>query len=98
MTDSFEAFLDIGSSADVSGWDFSWLNGRATEERPSWGYARQLAERLSQATASLDIQTGGGEVLSEATIFPPTGVLAPERRQSNAPPTSARSSCRGRSG
>lgn len=74
MTDSFEAFLDIGSSADVSGWDFSWLNGRATEERPSWGYARQLAERLSQATASLDIQTGGGEVLSEATIFPPTAV------------------------
>ncbi len=74
MTDSFEKLLDIGSSADISGWDFSWLNGRATEERPSWGYASQLADRLSRAKASLDIQTGGGEVLAEAPLFPPTAV------------------------
>jgi SAM-dependent methyltransferase len=50
------------------------LEGRAPEERPAWGYARQLADRLSRASASLDIQTGGGEVLSEATVFPPTAV------------------------
>ncbi|WP_166354052.1 class I SAM-dependent methyltransferase [Phytoactinopolyspora limicola] len=74
MTDAFEALLEAGASADVTGWDFSWLDGRATEERPAWRYAQQLADRLSEASASLDIQTGGGEVLAEAKTFPPTAV------------------------
>lgn len=74
MADAFDELIAAGASADVSGWDFSWLKGRATEERPAWGYARQLADRLSRASASLDIQTGGGEVLSEAPGFPPTAV------------------------
>lgn len=68
--DSFEDLLRIGEEADVSGWDFSWLDGRATEERPPWGYARLLAGRLATASASLDIQTGGGEVLAQAPTFP----------------------------
>ncbi|MDZ8170717.1 class I SAM-dependent methyltransferase [Microbacterium xanthum] len=72
MTETFEALLKTGSSADVSGWDFSWLDGRASEQRPPWGYARQLADRLSRASASLDVQTGGGEVLAEAASFPAT--------------------------
>lgn len=70
----FEELIACGEDADVTGWDFSWLEGRATEERPPWGYARRLAERLAQAEASLDIQTGGGEVLAEASSFPPTAV------------------------
>jgi SAM-dependent methyltransferase len=74
MTSTFEDQITAGAAADVSGWDFSWLNGRATEERPSWGYAGRLAERLSRASASLDIQTGGGEVLAQSTVFPPTAV------------------------
>jgi len=74
MSDSFEALIRAGSSADVSGWDFSWLDGRATEERPPWGYSRLLAERLRGASASLDVQTGGGEVLAGADAFPPLAV------------------------
>ncbi len=74
VTDSFDSLIEAGATADVSGWDFSWLEGRATEERPAWGYARQLAERLRRATASLDIQTGGGEVLAAAEDLPPTAV------------------------
>lgn len=74
MSASFDDLIALGSSADVSGWDFAWLDGRATEERPPWGYARQLADRLAAASASLDIQTGGGEVLAEAAVFPPTAV------------------------
>jgi SAM-dependent methyltransferase len=66
--------IEAGAAADVSGWDFSWLDGRATEERPAWGYARQLGDRLGRASASLDIQTGGGEVLANATTFPATAV------------------------
>lgn len=74
MTDTFDSLIAVGESADVSGWDFSWLDSRATEERPPWRYARQLADRLSRASASLDIQTGGGEVLAGAESFPKTAV------------------------
>ena len=74
MDRTFEQLIAEGESADVSGWDFSWLDGRATEERPPWGYARLMADRLSHAHASLDIQTGGGEVLAEAGSYPPVAV------------------------
>ncbi|MET9482645.1 class I SAM-dependent methyltransferase [Streptomyces sp. NPDC006638] len=63
---TFEELIAEAEAASVDGWDFSWLDGRATEERPDWGYARLLADRLSGATAALDLQTGGGEVLAEA--------------------------------
>ncbi|WP_295011570.1 class I SAM-dependent methyltransferase [uncultured Microbacterium sp.] len=72
--DTFEELLARGSAADVTGWGFDWLDGRASEERPPWGYAHLLAGRLSTATASLDLDTGGGEVLSEASRFPPVAV------------------------
>jgi SAM-dependent methyltransferase len=55
-----------GDAVPTAGWDFSWFDGRATEERPAWGYARLLSERLRRAHAVLDIQTGGGEVLAGA--------------------------------
>lgn len=71
---TFEELIVAGDTADVTGWDFSWLEGRATEERPPWGYARRLGERLGHARASLDVQTGGGEVLAEASSFPPVAV------------------------
>lgn len=63
---TFEDLVAEGDSVPTQGWDFSWFDGRATEERPAWGYARLLAERLGQAAAVLDIQTGGGEVLAGA--------------------------------
>ncbi|MFF3329069.1 methyltransferase domain-containing protein [Streptomyces sp. NPDC002888] len=63
---TFEDFVAEGAAVPTAGWDFSWFEGRATEARPSWGYAVSLAERLAAATAALDIQTGGGEVLDFA--------------------------------
>lgn len=71
---SFEELVAAGEQADVTGWDFSWLQGRATEERPPWGYARLLADRLRRAQASLDLQTGGGEVLAQVPTLPPVAV------------------------
>ena len=66
-------------AAPVEGWDFSWFDGRATEERPPWGYARLLGERMAGASAALDIETGGGEVLasvaSVATVARPPALL-----------------------
>jgi SAM-dependent methyltransferase len=63
---SFEDLVAEGVAVPTDGWDFSWFEGRATEERPSWGYAVALAGRFAGATAALDIQTGGGEVLEFA--------------------------------
>ncbi|GAA2529233.1 class I SAM-dependent methyltransferase [Streptomyces levis] len=62
----YEALVAEGASVPTEGWDFSWFEGRATEARPSWGYAVSMAERLSRASAVLDVQTGGGEVLDFA--------------------------------
>ncbi|MDH6121065.1 SAM-dependent methyltransferase [Kitasatospora sp. GAS204A] len=63
---SFEDLMKEADSVSVDGWDFSWLDGRASEERPSWGYQKLMSARLASASAALDIQTGGGEVLAGA--------------------------------
>ncbi|MEV0175233.1 methyltransferase domain-containing protein [Streptomyces sp. NPDC050803] len=63
---TFEDLVAEGASVPTDGWDFSWFEGRATEARPSWGYAVSLADRLARASAALDLQTGGGEVLDFA--------------------------------
>jgi SAM-dependent methyltransferase len=68
---NFDALVAEAAAADTAGWDFSWLAGRATEQRPSWGYQRLLGRRLAAARAALDIQTGGGEVLAGVPAFPP---------------------------
>jgi SAM-dependent methyltransferase len=67
---AFDDLVSEAESADVGGWGFRWLDGRATEERPPWGYARLLADRLARAEAALDIDTGGGEVIGEVPAFP----------------------------
>lgn len=72
MRRTFDDLIAEADAAPVDGWDFSWLDGRATEERPSWGYQRLLRQRLAGVSAALDIHTGGGEVLSGAAPFPPT--------------------------
>ncbi|MEV0468211.1 class I SAM-dependent methyltransferase [Nocardia tengchongensis] len=74
MDSDFERLIAEADAAPIAGWNFAWLDGRAREQRPSWGYQRQQAVRLATARAALDIQTGGGEVLAEAATFPPTMV------------------------
>jgi SAM-dependent methyltransferase len=64
--DTFDALLAEAAAVPLDGWDFSWFDGRATEQRPSWGYAGLVADRLSAADAALDVQTGGGEVFAWA--------------------------------
>jgi SAM-dependent methyltransferase len=68
---TFGELVAEGASVPVEGWDFSWFEGRATEERPPWGYSQLLAQRMATATAALDIQTGGGEVLAQIPQPPP---------------------------
>ena len=61
----FEELVAEGESEPTEGWDFSWFDGRATEARPSWRYARCVVPRLSKSGAALDVQTGGGEVFAQ---------------------------------
>ena len=83
MGRSFDELVAEAAEAPADGWDFSWLDGRATEERPSWGYQRLISRRLATVSAGLDIDTGGGEVLCGAPTFPPT-MVATESWPSNA--------------
>ncbi|WP_411104445.1 methyltransferase domain-containing protein [Streptomyces sp. cmx-4-9] len=74
MTRTFDHLVAEAESVSVDGWDFSWLDGRATEQRPSWGYQGLLRERLASVRSVLDIQTGGGELLAGAAPLPPLTV------------------------
>jgi SAM-dependent methyltransferase len=67
----FDELIAEAAAAPVAGWDFSWLDGRATEERPSWGYSRLVVHQMQNSQAALDIQTGGGEVLAGLGRLPP---------------------------
>jgi SAM-dependent methyltransferase len=79
----FEHLVEQALAVPVEGWDFSWFQGRATEQRPPWGYSQIMGERMAAAHSALDLQTGGGEVL--ATIpKPPPLLVATEGWPPNA--------------
>lgn len=74
---TFDELVAEGEAVPVDGWDFSWFDGRAAEERPAWGYSRLMGARMGAATVALDVQTGGGEVLAAIPSAPPV-LLATE--------------------
>ncbi|MCL2515035.1 MAG: class I SAM-dependent methyltransferase [Microbacteriaceae bacterium] len=63
---TFEELVAEGVAESTDGWSFAWFDGRATEERPPWGYARLAAQAIGAAASVLDVQTGGGEVFAAA--------------------------------
>jgi SAM-dependent methyltransferase len=91
---TFEQLIAEGEAAPVEGWDFAWLEGRATEQRPSWGYQRLIAQRLATVDAALDVQTGGGEVLAGVERLPAT-IAATESWPPNVAKATARLHPRG---
>ncbi|MET9000603.1 methyltransferase domain-containing protein [Amycolatopsis sp. NPDC004169] len=90
----FDALVAEAAAVSVDGWDFSWLDGRATEARPSWGYQRLLGSRLRGVQAALDLETGGGEVLDGCPALPPL-MVATESWPPNIAKASARLRPRG---
>jgi SAM-dependent methyltransferase len=68
---SFETLVAEANSAPIRGWNFEWLDGRATEERPSWQYSKLLARRFERSERVLDLQSGGGEMLASLPHLPP---------------------------
>jgi SAM-dependent methyltransferase len=83
---TFDELVREGESVPTEGWDFSWFEGHATEERPPWGYWRRLPALYSGTAAVLDVQTGGGEVFAQAlaaTAQAPRFVAATESWRPN---------------
>jgi SAM-dependent methyltransferase len=56
--------------APFKGWDFSYLKGRWREEQPRWDYRRKAQILIKNATAVLDMGTGGGEFLASVDKLP----------------------------
>lgn len=74
MRPTFDELVAEAAVAPIEGWDFSWLDGRATEERAPWGYSRLVAERMTTASRAVDLQSGGGELLAGLAATAPVTV------------------------
>jgi len=61
----FDLLVDEAVRAPFSGWDFSWLAGRADEAQPTWSYHAEIEAALSDSDAALDVDTGGREMLAK---------------------------------
>lgn len=81
--------IDEAWNAPFSGWDFSWLEGKRTEAAPAWDYLALARERMRGVTSMLDMDTGGGEILSSLAPFPPD-TRATESWDKNIPVARAR--------
>lgn len=66
----FEQLVSEAEQAAFSGWDFSYLDGRWQEQEPAWDYRALVSSRLGQASALLDMGTGGGEFLASLAGLP----------------------------
>jgi SAM-dependent methyltransferase len=79
---SVDELIEEGLGAPISGWDFSWLTGRATESKPPWDYPALVREAANASGRVLDVDTGGGEALSR--ILPlPGSIVATEGFEPN---------------
>lgn len=52
------------------GWDFSYINKRLKREEPNWDYVKTAKKLVRKSSSLLDIDTGGGEILSKLGPFP----------------------------
>ena len=76
MKQSFDSdellnFLISEAEAHFSGWDFSYLDDRQSQTPLRWSYVSECLLRVRKANAVLDMDTGGGEVFSRFSPFPP---------------------------
>ena len=66
----FDALIDEAEHAPIDGWDFSWLEGRAVEERPSWRYYDRVRQRVRGAAPLLELQAGTGTMIGSLPSLP----------------------------
>jgi SAM-dependent methyltransferase len=70
MKAEYESLVHEAEHQPFSGWDFSYLDGRYIEAKPSWDYFAIVRERMKSAKSMLDLGTGGGERLGSLQPFP----------------------------
>ncbi|MFF4449817.1 class I SAM-dependent methyltransferase [Streptomyces sp. NPDC001502] len=70
----YETHVAEAQQATMSGWDFSWLKGRADGDGPSWDYEQHARALIPRSRSLLDIDTGGGEFLASLAPLPPQTV------------------------
>lgn len=81
----FDQLIQEGAEAEFKGWNFSWLNGRVQDPDPFWSYLDLLQSAMKNATAMLDMGTGGGEFLAGLAPFENLKVSATESYPPNIP-------------
>ncbi len=62
----------------LSGWDFSYLDGRMIEEQAPWSYILRAIELMHHSSAVIDLGTGGGERFLKLREYWPKKVVATE--------------------
>ncbi len=90
----FDDLIRQAQAQELIGWDFSWLHARTEEDPLPWDYHALVLDRLHEngrprVQAILEIETGGGELLSQRAPFPPI-TWATEGYPPNIPLTRAR--------
>jgi len=68
--EAFEALIAEALHQEFSGWDFSFLTNRWKEEPTSWDYLKIVRSHIKPEYSMLDMDTGGGEVLSSFMPLP----------------------------
>ncbi|MBP7963911.1 MAG: class I SAM-dependent methyltransferase [Caldilineaceae bacterium] len=70
-------------SQPFTGWDFSYLDGRMTQDELPWDYVDRAGALMDGAASVLDMDTGGGERLLEMRPRWPGRVVATEEYPPN---------------
>jgi len=67
---TFEKYYQEANQAPIPGWDFTFLNNRYLAEDLPWDYKKIVEKYLKKSKSLLDIDTGGGEFLSNLKPLP----------------------------
>ena len=66
----FEQLIADALAQEFSGWDFHYLVGRWKDEPTTWDYTQIVRSYIKPEISLLDMDTGGGEVLSSFVPLP----------------------------
>jgi SAM-dependent methyltransferase len=70
-SNEFDKLVQDALSLPFTGWDFSTIAHRWKTNEPSWNYPNLARSRMLGIDAMLDLDTGGGELLSSLAPLPP---------------------------
>ncbi|MFT3891767.1 MAG: hypothetical protein QM730_09060 [Anaerolineales bacterium] len=66
----FEQLINEALKQEFSGWDFRYLANRWNEASLSWEYPKIVRSHIKPEFCMLDMDTGGGEMLSSFMPLP----------------------------